>query len=59
MHFKPIIVENKSDYEVRCNSCGKILFTFKKSGTDIDKKTQRVIIVAKCNRCKSNNSLDI
>lgn len=55
---KAIVVENNGIYEVRCRSCGKLLFTFTKNANiSVDKATQNVKIVSRCTRnsCKVDN----
>lgn len=58
MKKRAIIIKNKENFEVRCNSCGKLLFTFSiKEHENVDFLKQNVTIVARCTRsgCKTDN----
>ena len=55
---KAMVIKNEKECEVRCSSCGKLLFTFsKKSYIDVDNSKQSVKIVSRCTRntCKCDN----
>lgn len=59
MEVNAIIVDTKGSLEVRCKSCGKLLFVVRKSCFRVDKKARSVTIVARCTRCKSDNVVAI
>jgi len=49
--------EKMINVEVRCKNCGKLLFKILKKG--IDKRNKCDIIVVRCNRCSTDNSIKI
>ena len=58
-----IVRHDRGRHEVRCAKCGKMLFTYKFSGENVDnhvdKSSRSVIIVTRCTRsdCKADNLL--